>query len=374
MRKRRKLTAKNKSYTAKRLLLLLLALALVVVAAIGIFLLIQSRNTFGTVAELPFTADDQWAYTGNGFYYIAADKLCYYDLNDPEKASSLQLSTAEVTLVSSDSITAIYGGAAVHIVGAAEMIDAGGQVLSVACGKQHIAVLRQDAEDAATLLVYNAAGALVDTIASGTALLADFNFGTTGGSDVLWTLSLATSGSVPVSTITTYTYGEAGATMSGVITLQSQLVEDVYFTANSIFVVGTNHLLRYDKQITSEAYRLLVYGYRPLDLSTGGTRPLFLFADRAAETPGAVRLISCADGTLSEETMRMVSLPTGTHSYFVIGGRFMAVTDTAVYTYNTSGDLQSTTELEVACDEAFKLSESRILLRRGPQMRLMTLR
>ena len=83
MRKRRKLVAKNKGYTAKRLLLLLLALALVAAAAVGVFLLVRERGTFGTLAELPFTADDQWTFTGSGFYYISGDKLCYYDLNDP---------------------------------------------------------------------------------------------------------------------------------------------------------------------------------------------------------------------------------------------------------------------------------------------------
>lgn len=97
MRKRRKLVAKNKGYTAKRLLLLLLALALVAAAAVGVFLLVRERGAFGTLAELPFTADDQWTFTGSGFYYISGDKLCYYDLNDPEKASSLQLSSTDVT-------------------------------------------------------------------------------------------------------------------------------------------------------------------------------------------------------------------------------------------------------------------------------------
>ena len=52
----------------------------------------------------------------------------------------------------------------------------------------------------------------------------------------------------------------------------------------------------------------------------------------------------------------------------------MAVANKTVYTYNASGTLQSTTELEVPCDEAVKLSDSRILFRRGPEMRVMTLR
>ena len=374
MRKRRKLVAKNKSYTIKRLLVLVLALVLLAAAGTGIYLFLRGRNSFGTLTALPFTADDPWVYTDSGFYYISGGKLCFYDFSNPENAPSLDLSTTDVSLASSGSIAAIYSGAAVHIVGAEEMIDVGGQVFSVACGSKHIAVMRQDAGDATTVLVYDAAGKLVDSIDSGAALLVDCGFGTTGGQDVLWTLSLATSGSTPVSTITTYTYSDAGAAMSGVITLQSQLVEQVCFTGNSIFVAGTNHLLRYDTEITSEAYRVLVYGYRPLGFTAGGAKPLFLFVPRNTESPSAVRLISCADAELADAVTRSVALPEGTHSYFVIGGRFMAVTNKAVYTYNANGVLQSTTELEVPCDEAIRLSDTRILLRRGPEMRVMTLR
>ena len=374
MRKKRVLVAKDKGFTAKRLLLLLGALVLVAAAGVGIFLLVRDRGTFGTLSELPFTADDPWVYTGNGFYYISGDQLCYYDLANPENASTLTLSTTDVSLVSSESITAIYGGAAVHIIGASEMIDAGGQVLSVACGTQHIAVMRQAADESVSLLVYDAAGTLVDSIDSTDALLMNYGFCKAGDADMLWTLSLATSGSIPVSTITTYTYGSAGASMSGVITLQSQLVESVSFTGNSLFVIGTNHLLRYDKAITSEAYRLLVYGYRPLDSTSGGTKPLFLFAARDAQTLSSVRLISVSEAELADATARTVALPQGTHSCFVIGGRFMAVTNDTVYTYSASGTLQSETALEVPCDEAVKLSDSRILFRRGPQMRMMALR
>ena len=52
----------------------------------------------------------------------------------------------------------------------------------------------------------------------------------------------------------------------------------------------------------------------------------------------------------------------------------MAVTADTVYTYSASGILQSETALEIPCDEAIKLSDSRILFRRGPEMRMMALR
>ena len=377
-KKKRKLVSKNKALTIRRLALLAGIFLLLVGAVVGAVMLLKPKAELGAMTLLPFTADDQWVFTGGGFYYITGSKLCYYDLGDPEKASEMQLASPDVSLVSSGSITAVYSGPSVQLVGASQPIDAGGQVLSVVCGARHVAVMRQDSGDDATVLVYDSTGTLVDTIGQSGSLLVDLGFGTVDGSDMLWTLALSTTGSAPVSTITTYTYGEgSSAAMSGVITLQSELVEDVYFSQSSIFVVTTSHLLKYDKAITAETYNLLTYGYRPVDFTAGSSRSLFLFTERSGSDSAAapVQLISLGENDAGDMTSRTVALPDDVHSRFVIGGtRFMAISPRMVYTYNTRGERQSATELETPCDEAIKLSDTQILFRRGPEMRIMTLR
>lgn len=382
-RKKRKFVAKDKGYTAVRLLLLFGVLALIAGITVGAVLLIKNRSSFGTVKTLPFGADDPYAYTGSGFYYIKEGSLCFHDPARPEDDTSLALNGENITLVSSDSTTALFSGAALHIIGAEEMIDAGGEILAAAPGKNHTAILRRDSAGSAAILVYDAAGTLTDTISEqGDNMLLDCGFGTFEGSDMLYVLTLSSSGSIPVSTITTYTYGENGAAMSGVITLQNELVESVYFTDSSIFVAGTSNLQRYDKEFTAKAYSLLTYGDAPLDLTTGGSDPLFLYADRndlaalseTAPVPPTVRLVSVKEADAPAAVDRSVPLPEGTHSAFVIGGKLMAFTPDTVYTYSASGSLSETAELEIPCDEARKLSDDLVLLRRGPEMRILSLR
>ncbi len=381
-KKKRKFVAKNKSHTFRRIALLLGILLAAAAVVTGIILLIKNRSAFGSVAELPFTADDPYVYSSGGFHYIKDGSLRFHDPAHPERDTSLALNGENITLASSDTVTALYSGAALHIVGAAEMIDAGGEILSAACGKDHVAVLRRDAAGKAAILVYDSTGLLTDTINEQQAMLLRCGFGSLEGSDMLYVLSLSDSGSVPVSTITTYTYGENGAAMSGVITLHNELVEEVYFSSGSIFVAGTNYLQRYDKEFTAKAYSLLTYGDTLLDATAAGSKPLFLYADRDAAAalsdenpvPASVRLLSAAEEAQSGAVDRTVSLPEGAHSCFVIGGRFMAFTKDTVYTYSASGSLSSTTALEIPCDEAVKLSDTCILLRRGPEMRILNLR
>ncbi|MBQ3201027.1 MAG: hypothetical protein IJB22_03810 [Clostridia bacterium] len=381
-KKKRKFVAKNKSYTFIRLAILLGILLAVIAIAVGIVLLVKNRSAFGSVAELPFTADDPYVYNSSGFHYIKDGNLCFHDPAHPDKDTSLALNGENITLIASDSITALYSGAALHIVGAADMIDVGGEILSASCGKNHAAVLRKDAAGEAAILVYDSTGLLTDTISEQQAMLLDCGFGSLAGSDMLYVLSMSDSGSVPVSTITTYTYGENGAAMSGVITLHNELVEDVYFASDSIFVAGTAHLQRYDKEFTAKAYSLLTYGDTLLDVSDAGDKPLFLYADRAEQAalteenpvPSSVRLLRAAEAELSDAVDRTVALPEGAHSCFAIGGRFMVFTKDTVYTYSASGTLSDTTTLEIPCDEAVKLSDSCILLRRGPEMRILNLR
>ena len=90
-KKKRKFVAKNKSYTFKRLALLFGALLLLAAIVVGIVLLIKNRSAFGTVAELPFTADDPYVYNGEGFYYIKNGNLCFHDPDHPNDDTSLQL-------------------------------------------------------------------------------------------------------------------------------------------------------------------------------------------------------------------------------------------------------------------------------------------
>ncbi len=377
---RRRYQAKSRAFTAKRMALLLLAVALVAGAAVGVNALLKQRDSYGTAVQLPFYSESVYGYGGGVFYYTADGKLCRYDPADPENIPSTQLAVEDVAIVSSGSLTALYAGASAQILGAEEVIDAGGQIMGLRCGANHIALIRQDAEGTAAVLVYDKNAALVDAVEQGDMLLLDCGFGRSGGSDLLWTLMLDSTGSVPVNALTTYTYAADGAgtvkaSMSGVTSVQSQLVEKVVFTDKSIFLSGTEQLIRCDAGVSGESWRLLTYGYTLADTSTSGARPLFLFVDR--NNPGewgGVKLYAADEAAQPNATARMVRLPEGTRAAMACAGKLVAFTYDKLYTYSASGALLKEYDLGFGCDSAVKLGEHAVLVETDGALRLITLK
>jgi len=377
---RRRFHSKNRALTLRRVGLLVLGALLIAGVAWGVAALVRERDSFGAVAELPFGSDAVYAFTGKGFYYIRGENLVYHDLEDPNAGRNMKLGTTDVVMRASSAQTALYSGSSVQILGVGGTIDAGGAVLAIRCGATHTAVMRQDASGAAAVLVYDASGALIDMIEQGRELLLDCGLRETSTGDMLWTLMLDSSGSVPVNTITTYTYevdggGTPRASMSGVMTVQGQLVERVVFTQKSIFIAGTSHLIRCDAGVSGEAYRLLTYGYRLADYSAAGANPLFVYAARDAQGPvSRVKLYGAAEGDTALATAREVYLPEGTVSFLAAGGKLYAFTRDALYAYGATGAALANYPLGFACTGAEKLDEKRVLVTTEGASRLISLK
>ena len=266
MRKRRFIIRKKGS-TLLRICLILGVVLVLGGAAYGIFALTGSQEHSQGLEQLPFTADTNYVFTGSGFLYMYGDRLTYDDLLDAKKDASYQVSTGQVQLAASPTLSVLYHDTAVQILGAAESLTFTQQVEQVACGVNHVAVLLLGENQATSLRIYDKTGAQTDQMDFQNGELVDFGFAQTQD-DTLWTLEMSPSGSLPLSTLTTYNLATNHTT--GVMTIQGQLVDQVWFTQNSIFFSCTNNLIRFTRTGNTEAYRLLVYGWELCDVSTAG--------------------------------------------------------------------------------------------------------
>lgn len=367
MMARRRLRSVNKAFTIKRLLLITLALGLIAAGVFGVKAYLSSRSSFGTQTALPFYSEAVYACSNGVFYYVEGGKLHCYDPKNPDGATEMDLGTSDVSIAAGGGTAALYSGTSVQIIGASDFIDVGGQVLSLRCAANHIAVLRLDPSGAAAVLVYDKTGTLVDVIEQKDDILLDCGFYSSDGGDLMWTLSLSSSAATPLTTLTTYSYlkqsNESVATMSGVITVQNQLVDRVVFTKNSIFISGTEQLMRCDAGISGESWRLLTYGYKMTDSSTSAARPVFLFVPRGeeGETMNMVKLYSADEAAQPAASARTVQLKEGVHSIMLCSGKLAAFSDTKLYIYSAAGKLSATYELDFSCSGAKKLSENEVI-------------
>lgn len=323
---RRRLKSADKAFTIKRLLIILLGIALIVGGFFGVRAFLSSRASFGTESALPFYSEAPYAYSNGIFYYADGDKLIRYDTRNPEGATSMSLGTSDVAIAAGGGTAALYSVNAVQIIGADDFIDVGGQIMSLRCAANHIAVLRIDSAGTGAVLVYNKSGELVDIIEQKNDIIIDCGFYDSSEGDLMWLLTLSTSADTPVTTLTTYSYaaqgGESVATMSGVISISSQLVDRVVFTKSSIFISGTEQLIRCDAGISGESWRLLTYGYKLCDYSTALTRPLFLFVPRGEGAMNEVKLYSVDEAAQSSAAARTVQLSEGVHTVMACNGKW----------------------------------------------------
>ncbi len=364
----RRLKSKNKKRTGLRITLLL-----IIAAAVGAAVFwLCTRNSDPAVeyTELPVSNLDYYAYNGSGILYISGDRLCYTDFASSKNDYSLAISAADARLAVSSGLSVLYNAAAVQIIGSQYPIEFPGTLLSVRCGTSYVAGLMKDDDGSVELQVFSATEQ-VDLISFTDGYLMDYGFADSNG-NVLWTLTANTDGSVPVCTLTTYDMDKRAAT--GVMTTQGHLVEYVRFDESSIFVIGTNNLIRYDSVTNSESYRLLVYGWELHDFSDNGARPMLLFIRRGADDPfSTVRLYNVSSADSADETVVTLRLPPAVHSVFLSNGRLIAATQDTLSIYSAGGKLSSTAPLPAATDELIKLSDGHMLARCGDALYLVTI-
>jgi len=362
MRKRR-FVIRHKGNALFRIILLVCGLILLCGAAYGVVRLLQSSRQSINSKQLPFTADTNYTFTGTGFLYMYGDRLYYEDLADNKKNVSYQVSTGDVNLAASSTISVLYHSAAVQIIGAGEPLTITETVRDVACGTDHVVVWREGDGGATSLLIYDKNGVQTDQMDFEPNALLDFGFAETGD-ETMWTLELSVNDALPVSTLTTYNLATNRTT--GVITVQDQLVDGVVFSQNSIFLSCTTSLIRFNRTGITEAYRLLVYGWELYGVSFSGSSPIMLYRERGTtSTEGTVKLYTLPEGGVASAAVSKIQLPAGTQKTFLAGGKLYACTSTQIYTFSSAGKQLSLAELPRATDAVSKLSDGYILLRSG---------
>lgn len=328
----------------------------------GVIQLFKGGGHKATLKEAPFSASDIYTYTGTGFLYYKDGKLSFQHDTDKKSNYTLSVSSAATALRLSAGakLSALYNDTSVLITGADAPITLNGTVQKVICGSDHLAVFVLG-DAGGSLQVFDAKGAQTDSMDFSAGVLLDFGIDTTAA-ETLWTLTLDNSGSIPVSTITTYNLAQS--VTDGLMSVQNELLEDVVFSTSSIFSVGTCHIIRYNRAGNAEVYRELVYGWRVTDYSPASP-PVFLLEERADSGFSRIRLYALQEGELPAERIASVQLPDDALGAHLFNGKLAIFTPARVLFYDAGGTALSSLDFEEPVTAAAKLSESKALLQCG---------
>ena len=369
---KRRVVVPDRRKTVRRILLA--ALILIAVAGIGvlIFFGVRSMNVKLVSKSVPLLGSELCCGTGDGILYVKEGRLNYLSYTKEEDDFSKFLSASPTGLSGTSGVKAVYSDYSVQIIDASFDITPVGRVETVRCGLMHVAVCTVSLKGDETLTVYNATGQEVYSMELPAGQLINFGFRETSGT--FWTMELYLQSGSPRTVITTYDLSRMSAT--GIITVSDQLVEDVFFTDSSVFVIGTESLIRFSASANREIYRVKLYGYRVIDRAMNQDKPMLLLVPRSVtdiREAESVRLLTVSQKDVAGETALTLPLKSGIVNISLVNGYILASYLNDVRLYSLKGEEQTMLALPSGVTNyAKKLDDKHILLERSGEFDLLT--
>ncbi|MCR5610741.1 MAG: DUF5711 family protein [Clostridiales bacterium] len=370
-RRRRRLVVRDSKKTALRLALVILVLIAIAGIAVFLTLTLKSCGMKLSVRTVPLQSYGLSAGTGDGLLYVKDGMLNFHNYKDEDLNFSKYLSGTPTGIAGTDGIKAVWSGSSVQIIDAPFDVVPKGTVKALRAGSMHVAVCIKKNSGDETVTVYNSAGQQVWELEFMDGSLVDFGFSEVSGR-TLWTMELSVNSGSPRTTITTYDLSRMSAT--GVITVSGQLVERVCFTGSSVFVIGTETLVRYSSATNREIYRVQLHGFRVTDVAMDGTSLRLLLLPRNTANLSTVRVLTVEQKDVASESALTLTLDDGVIACHLLGGSLVAVWDGTVRLYDKKGRTVETLALPVGSTlSSKKLDDRHILLERSGEFDLLTL-
>lgn len=374
-RKRRKLIVRDRKKTFVRIVITCVSLIALIGIAFLAFFTAKSCGIKMTTRSLALNPSDMAVGSGDGIMYIRGGNMNFmsFDDEDDDFSKPLTGSSAPKGLVGTDNIKAVYSENTVQIIGGGFDIGIDGSIIALRCGSSTLAVCYSHPNGDETLSVYTSAGQLLKSFDFSGGRLVDFGYSEASGT-TLWIMELDTDSGSPRTTVSTFDLDRMSST--GVITVSGQLVERIFFTNSSVFVVGTESLIRYSSSANREIYRILLYGYRVADISLAGDSPLLLLMPRCVSSISdisSLRLLTVSQKDVADETAVTVTLPEDAVSCHLTNGNLAVISSNAIGLYSGKGVLLEEKSLPLnATNSSKKLDEHHILMERNGEAVLLT--
>lgn len=352
-RKRRRINRGTRSLLFSFGILIVLGAAVLIYQAI-----FSKRESIVSMEATPIATTSTYLNTGDGLLYQTDGQIHFYHLTDSKQNYTYGMGASDIRMSGSESMTVVYNRASLQVVGKPEPLTFTGLVLEVECGTSHLALLRRSDEGMESVVVLTADGEQVEQLTYVDQYIVDFGFYRVS-TEMLWVETLSINAGTPTTSI--YTYDLSKNELTGMINVQSQLIDGLNMTAGSIFAVGTNQIIRYTHDGNKEVYRSKIYGYRVADFSAASGTPTFLMTPRGGDFH-SVKLLTLEEASAANAVETYLQIPSEGVAAFIMGSRLVVASREQVFTYTLKGKLSKTATFEQPIDDAVKLTDSILLL------------
>lgn len=332
-----------------------------------LYLMFRQRNASLTYEKLNIEGSMDYNVSGGFLTYASKDKLIQVNISDTKKSIVTNLPTSIDGFGVSSAITAVYAGSNLQLRNFSTLTLTG-TIRGVACGQSHCAALRtNDINGLDSIVVFNAsAQAVGNPIDFSESKVVNFGFETSYGRELLWVICVNTQASLPVTTVRLYDYNNNGA-MSYYPSFYEQSIERIYLTEDSVFLVGTEDIIRYSMDSSRERYRVGIYGKEVMDVSVSNGTVRFLLKPRGSSDQHTLYTLALAEADAPNTTMLTVYVGEDIVNAFLQNSGIRIVTRTRMISYTYAGKNTPSADiiLDYPADVALKLNDTSFLLVSG---------
>lgn len=352
---------------------LLFSLGLLVLLGAGLLIYqaaFQKRASTVEMTATPISTNSTYLNTGDGLLYQTDGQIHFYHLSDEKKNYTYGMGASDIRMSGSESMTVVFNSASLQVVGKEKPVTLPGRILDVSCGKGYLAILQRGDDGSEAVRLQTPDGQECKVYAFVDQFVVDFGFYSVSG-ERLWIETLSVNAGTPATMIYTYDLGKLTKTgteiqsgtqeQTGMVTIQNQLVDDLYITQNSIFVAATNQIFRFTHDGNKEAYRMTVYGYEVVDFSSASDSPTFLLTPRGGDFH-SVKILTLEEGGAAAEVETYLQLPTEGVDAFIMGSSLVVASREKLLTYSLKGKLSAEAMFEQPIDAAVKLTNSILMV------------
>ena len=163
----------------------------------------------------------------------------FYSVKNEDKNYSMSVEADNVKLVGTDKIKVIYNSSSIQIIGTRFDNMLNGELKKIVCGDKYVAVYLKNENGTHSLRAFNSSGTQCWQRDFSTTCITDFGF-ESSVSPVLWMSELSTVGNSFSTSISLYDLSRES--VIGIISVQQQIVKNVFITKKSIFAFCTDYL------------------------------------------------------------------------------------------------------------------------------------
>lgn len=346
-----------------RRVVLACAAALVLLVALGaaMYLAFGKHDSVVTWEQLPLDASQSLHVSNGVVSYATESELIEYHVG-ADGAVSSKLGALPDDWAIGGNTAVVYSGSSV-VIRDGSGFSVTGTVGGVRCTEDYVAVLRTgNAGNDSIILCDAKTGVTLDTLDYSASKVVSFGFYTDFDRCILWVIDVTTDSAHAVTNVKLYDYN-AGGTLTYFAPFYDQTIEKVYITESSVFLIGTQDVVRYAYGGSKEAYRVRIYGNRVTDIAYANGYAYLLLRPRGElYARSTLRLLMVAEGDSALDSIMTLHTPDAIVGAFLQNGGIRILTGSKLYSYSYVGKSLLELELGRTPTAAYELDDTRFLL------------